>query len=316
MPDAAHKWTDAEIARIENDLRYHYQEAMAQMMDKQAKFEQVYNREVGRWADKYRTMKITEAEYQRQISEYVMKREWYDNMIESLAEDAINANERATELINDRIPGVYSENYNYATYQVENGLRINTNFTMMDQDTVRNIIKNDPDLVPTYKTNRARDYEWNKQKFNSAVLQGLIQGESIEDMAGRLESVMGMNYRAACRNARTAATCAQNAGRLQSFMRMRANGINVRKQWIATLDRRTRDSHRREDNSVAELEAHFPNTGLLYPGDASTNDLGEIMNCRCTMVADFDAIDTSEADRFERLDYGQTYDEWKEGHGG
>lgn len=308
--DPAHEWTDREIERIADELRRQYSEATAEMMEKQARFLKEYEFEKTKMDNALKAGDITKAQYKRYMRDLTLQREWYSEMIDSLSEGAYNADVRAADTINNSIPRVYAENYNYGTYDAEVKLKINTNFTLMDEDTVRRIVRDNPDLLPETTVNRGKDIVWNKQKFNSAVLQGLIQGESIPDLASRIGSVMGMNYRASVRNARTACTSAENAGRLESYYRMRELGINVRKEWIATLDHRTRSTHRKEDKAVKELEDRFSHTGLMYPGDMSTNDPGEVYNCRCTVIANMDGVDYDSADRFSRLK-DTTYDRWK-----
>lgn len=52
------------------------------------------------------------------------------------------------------------------------------------------------------------------------------------------------------------------------------------KQWDTVLDGKTRDSHRRVDGEIRELDEKFSNS-LMFPGDPS-GDAGEVINCRCT----------------------------------
>lgn len=313
MADEVHVWTDERIAKLELELQNHYVEATAQMMQKQEIFLEVYDREKSRLDDKLRSMKITKAEYKRQMAEYTMKKEWFEGMINSLTEGAITADQHAMDMINRELPRIYAENYNFGTYQVESGLKINTNFTLMDENTLRNLLINKPDLLPKAQLDAAKDASWNKQKFNSAITQSIMQGEGIEAMTARIQSVMGMNERSASRSARTAATAAQNAGRQQSYERMKDYGIEVRKQWMATLDKRTRDTHRREDGEIVNIDEDFPNTGLQYPGDPDGAP-AEVYNCRCTMIASFEEIDMEQAPRFDRFEFDETYEDWKEGH--
>lgn len=60
----------------------------------------------------------------------------------------------------------------------------------------------------------------------------------------------------------------------------KAKGADIVKQWDAVLDGRTRDSHRRVDGEIRELEEKFSN-GLMFPGDPS-GSAAEVINCRCT----------------------------------
>lgn len=312
MADEAHIWTDEQIAQLEYKLQNHYIEATAEMMQKQETFLKVYDREKGRLDDELRTMKISKAEHKKKMAEYVYKKEWFDGMIESLTNGAVTADQHAMDMINRELPRIYAENYNFGTYQVEAGLKINTNFNLMDENTLRNLLINNPDLLPKAKFDPAKDARWNKQKFNSVITQSIMQGEGIEAMTARLQSVMGMNERSASRSARTAATAAQNAGRQQSYERMKDHGIDVRKQWMATLDKHTRDTHRREDGEIVNIDEDFPNTGLQYPGDPD-GEPAEVYNCRCTMIASFEEIDMDKAMRFDRFEFDETYEDWKEG---
>lgn len=92
---------------------------------------------------------------------------------------------------------------------------------------------------------------------------------------------MQNNKSAAVRNARTAVTSAQNAGRQNTFNRAEEMGITIQKEWISTHDGRVRDSHAALDGVRVNNDRPFPN-GLRYPGDPSGAP-AEVYNCRCTM---------------------------------
>lgn len=317
MTDEAHEWTDSVIDDLEYKLRLQYSEATAEMLDKQAEWLKDYERKKAQYDNDLKEGRITKEEYRRFMQTKSLQSQWYTNMIDSLADGAYMADVRAMDTINDALPRVYAENHNYGTYQVENVARVDTTYTLMDENTVRHLLANNPDLLPNKYVDKSKDIQWNKEHFNSAVMQGLIQGESIPHMAERIRGVMGMNYRASVRNARTAATAAENGGRLDSYLRMAEMGIDVRKEWIATNDHRTRSTHKRSQHEVRELDERFHVTGLLYPGDMSTNDPGEVYNCRCSLAANFDrsgrnpVTGESATDGFLQQP-DMDYSEWKE----
>lgn len=99
-------------------------------------------------------------------------------------------------------------------------------------------------------------------------------------------------YAASVRTARTCFTGAQNAGRMASYYRAEQMGIEVEKEWIATLDSRTRESHIRADGERVKYDELF-STGLRYPGDPNGQDASEIYNCRCTMRAIIPGVNDS-----------------------
>lgn len=118
-----------------------------------------------------------------------------------------------------------------------------------------------------------------------------------------------MSLAASVRTARTACTGAENAGRVGSYQRAERLGIELRQEWLATLDSRTRDSHRLLDCERIEVGETFSN-GCRFPGDPQGPGR-EVYNCRCTLVAAVDGVDQDAAARFQRLPDGMTYEEWK-----
>lgn len=86
-------------------------------------------------------------------------------------------------------------------------------------------------------------------------------------------------------------------------------GIELRKQWMATLDSRTRDSYRELDGEKADIDGRFSN-GLRYPGDP-TGPASEVWNCRCTMVVALPGHDVFGERNTSRLE--TSYEDWKAG---
>ena len=113
--------------------------------------------------------------------------------------------------------------------------------------------------------------------MNTQVLQGILQGEPMEKIAGRLYKDTEMNEAAAIRNARTMVTGAENKGRQDSYARAEADGLILQKEWVSTNDGRTRHSHAMLDGAIVDQDKKFEN-GLMYPGDPSGRP-EEVYNC-------------------------------------
>ena len=161
----------------------------------------------------------------------------------------------------------------------------------------------------------AKDIRWNRQKFTSAITQGILQGESIPNIVKRTNSIYGQNEEAAYRAARTATTSAENAGRVSSYERAQRLGIDMELEWLATLDGRTRSSHRQLDGERIQLGEKFSN-GLRWPGDPAGPG-HELWNCRCKANGRVTGFDGKKGDwtdsrqRWSRLPAGMTYEQWK-----
>lgn len=185
-------------------------------------------------------------------------------------------------------------------------------WTLYDHDTVERIIRDNPDLLPLPEVNIPLDRRWNKEHVNNAILQGILQGDSIPKIAQRLENILGMDHRAAVRSARTATTAAECAGRLDTYKYAESLGIKLQKQWLATLDDRTRHAHRQLDGQTVDIGKNFEIDGyeLEYPGDPKAPGY-LIYNCRCTTIT-IDKFHDKNAPRASKLG-DMSYEDWKAG---
>lgn len=308
---------DGEIEKLEKKLRKVYLQAQA---DTQAKMEDYLQRFAAKDAIKREQVKqgkITQAQYlEWRKGQIAVGKQWQDK-VDALAADYTNANKIAMGMVRNDMAGTFATNHNYAAYQLEHDTSLDLSFTLYDRYTLKNLVAEDPNLLPLPSVDIPKDLRWNKQKINSVITQAVLQGDSIPKIAQSLRKVTDMNHTAAVRNARTSMTAAQNAGRVESYKHAQDMGIEMEQEWLATLDGRTRHSHRQMDGEripVAKDKWHpakFSN-GCRYPGDPQ-GPAWEIYNCRCTLVAAIKGIDQSDAPRNSKLG-SMSYDEWKNAH--
>ena len=316
MSDQAHEWTDEQIANLSAKIREAYEQAAREMEQKLGTWLSDYDRERMVMEERMRQGYITYTDYKKWLEDMAMERSWQQAMVDSLTNDAVNADVMCRQLINDELPTIFAENANFGAYDVDTKLGYDTGFTLVDRDTVMRLIKDNPELLPAPEIDKPKDTRWNRSKFASAVTQGVLQGESVPRMAQRLRTVFGMDERASVRSARTSFTSAENAGRINSYERAKRLGIRMQQEWLATLDMRTRHTHRLLDGQRVPVGGYFEPDGygekyrVRFPADPQ--GLPEMVwNCRCTLVAAVAGVDTSDADRWSKLPEGMTYDEWK-----
>lgn len=208
----------------------------------------------------------------------------YERMRDILARRVVDANVTAAEYINGETPSVYAENFNYEAYLISEAYG-GVSFQIYDEDAVMNILNNESNVTEFKRTrvDKARDYEWNTKQIQNAVVSAILMGMTVDELADSFMGVMKRNEVSAYRNAITAINSAQNAGRQASYERARERGIEIKKEWIATHDEKTRLSHAMLDGKRVKSSERFPN-GLMYPSDA-TGAPAEVYNCRCTMRA-------------------------------
>lgn len=227
-------------------------------------------------------------------------------MRDAMAKNMTETNIRAAAMINDTTPGIYSLNANWEAYKIEvvrkddsgnwktdsnrrnmgNGLSADVSFNLVREQTIKELATDRNHVeFRVNSVNRKRDYEWNKDQITRALTAGILQGESPYKIADRYMVVMQRNKVAAIRNARTSITSAQNAGVQHTYDRAVEMGIELQKQWMATMNDRTRDSHIIANGQHVDVDKkfHVGSSEMDYPGDPSAPP-EEAYNCRCTMV--------------------------------
>lgn len=325
-PDAAHRETDKELAALERRIAKLYREAGKKLQETiNAYFEQFKQRdeEMQALIGTVRNGKEwTEQDYKQWRLNQIARGERYQALLDKVARRMTDANAVAVSYTNDATPGIYSLNRNYAAYTIEQ-VAGNVGFDLWDEQTVKRLMVEQPDLMPYYPPKRALkrgiDLAWGKKQITASVTSSILQGKSIKGMADDLQNrITTMNRDSAIRTARTAVTGAQNAGRMDSYAAADKMGIKLKKEWLATLDSRTRHSHAMLDGEQVEQDDKFSN-GCRFPGDPQ-GPPWEIYNCRCTLIAAVDGVDTSDAKRRDKdgLLQDMTFAQWevsKRGYG-
>lgn len=214
----------------------------------------------------------------------------FESVAEQTATNLYHVNEIAVAYVNGQLPQVYSLGYNAIKGSVDSAVK-GYSFTAINPNVVEGLVKQKRVLLPTKQVNKSKDIAWNMKKLNSEVLQGILQGESMDKIAARFQKVQDMNANSAIRNARTMVTSAENAGRLDSYHQAEQDGVLLEKYWIATNDSETREDHRQagidfsKENSIPPDDAFLVGgEELMYPGDPAGSG-HNVYNCRCSMAS-------------------------------
>ena len=319
--DPAHMETEATLKRMEAKIAKEYKQASEEMQAKIDDYWARYKLKDQKWQEWVDDGKKTAKEYMAwQKQQLIVGKSW-ESLKDSLAEDMHNANVIAKEIALSYQPEIFANNFNYAMYEIEMSGHLNiSNFTLYDKNTVNRLLSENPDFIPPMgrkaKDNIAKglDIPWNKQQVQSCVLQGILQGESIPQLSKRLATTVSeKNYKSAIRNARTMTTGVQNAGRMESYKRAEAMGIDMEVEWRATLDNRTRHEHRQLDGQRQPVGEPFEVHGIKieYAGDPHA-PASMIYNCRCTLRGIVAGLEPrARKYRDDSAIDGMTYAEWK-----
>ena len=305
--DYGHAYADKELEAFEREARRAYSDALESAKSNLEEFLARFEKRDAKMLAKVDDGSITQKEYDTWRRSAMMRGRRYESMVDSLARTMTDTNRAAMALLNNVLPDVFMENANYAAFEIDSVARGFADANFYDAATVKNLIGG-YDAFPKPSVNVRKDKAWNRRQINSTLTTAILTGAPTRKLAESLMAVAEMNEAAANRNARTAITAAENLGRTDTYNRAIGMGIEIKQQWLSTIDARTRKSHAALDGEVCEVGGTFSN-GCRYPGDPAA-PAGEIYNCRCTLVAWFPDADD---DNRSELELGKEYLEWKLG---
>ena len=323
---ASEEYAEKELLRIEALILKEYETAYKDLLLIILDYMRRFVLKDQKWEQWVKEGKKTEEDHRNwRIGQFVVGKKW-ENLKKQMSIDMFHSNLNARAIISENLGAIYGENFNFQTYQLEKESGLDTFFQIYNRDSFNYIAANDPDLLPPpgkkladqikKKLDEGIDIRWNKKTIQSVMMQGILQGMSIPHLSEHLaEAVNDTNKKAATRNARTMATGAYNAGANSAYIRAQNHGLNIKKTWVATLDMRTRHTHRLLDGVTVDVDQPFETEfgKIQYPGDPAA-DPADVFNCRCTTISQLKGYKIDVQGFKNRNDpnvEGMSYEEWK-----
>lgn len=259
--------TDRELKRLERDIKAVYSKAYAEIKTQLAAIA-----EIG----------ITEDMPLAKKNALLAKKDRLQVMAKQISDVLDNAEKTAKKMIDGEMLNIYEMNYN------EDASRLG--FNRIDHTAAKKMLTKNP-----YQDGLGRDDALRLAKqaqmysqIRGELLTGILKGESIPKIAGRLKGQVEKDFKSRVRIARTETTRAQNSAKMDVGEYGESLGFSMRKKWVATYDTRTRDEHMAMDGVVVDQDEPFilpDGTKMMFPGDISLGaDASQVINCRCTMI--------------------------------
>lgn len=326
MADQGHKLTDKVLEALEKRLYDEYEQAAKETQEKLDKYMKKFATKDAIWKKSVEAGLKTQEEYDKWRLQAIAAGDRWEKMKDRIVADQLHVNQIAREIMDNEMPSIFELNANFALYQVEHDAQIDTSLTLYNREAVGQILRDDPDLLlppgrrVSQQIQEGKAKRWERQKIQSVMTQGILQGESIPKLASRLASaVADSDYKAAVRNARTMATNAQNAGRYDAYSRLTNNGVELTLEWAATLDNRTRHEHRLMHGQRRDVGEPFEVSGvkIMYPAQTGSfmgiSNLPQelLWNCRCTILAFVKGYEHDTITHSDKMG-NMTFEEWLE----
>ena len=321
--DLAEEYTERRIKDAARRLRMMYHEAAADLERKQSDWKARHLKRVEKYQAQLKAGLISKADYEAWMRGQIFQERAWALKRGQMARAMVDIDKKALEIINSGELDVFAENANYMGFLIDSDTGAAGSFGLYDRRTVLRLIRDQPNLLPMPGIDEERDYRWYNDIINNAVTQGILTGETLDQITLRVaEEAADKSLNAMKRSVRTACTGAQNAGRVEGMRQARDElGIEVKKRWMATLDSKTRNAHADLDGQVTDVDEPFESIlgPIMYPGDPDAVP-ANVYNCRCTLTYVYPkyntaAVERTDAETGERVG-AITYREWMKLHSG
>ena len=215
-----------------------------------------------------------------------------DASINNLANDYFN--KECSEAVKRQLAKCWLESMEGGRENAFNALNGKKEIIRIDATTITNDMFNK--WVDRYGLMKAEEFNQTSKKkllelLRKTLAESLEEGDGLEVMKEKLQKASASVFQemSDVRSyliARTETGATVNFGQMATYQ---ATGVE-KKEWISTLDDRTRETHLIMDGKVANVGDTFEveniNGGvdnMLYPSDPN-GSAGNVCNCRCTIV--------------------------------
>lgn len=123
-----------------------------------------------------------------------------------------------------------------------------------------------------------------KKTIKGEVSRGIATGMNYSDIARNINNAAKTGRSNAKRIARTEGHRIQQASTMDAQNAAKAKGADVVKQWDATMDGKTRTTHRQLDGQIREIDEDFEIGGMKAKAPGHFGIAGEDINCRCVSL--------------------------------
>lgn len=222
----------------------------------------------------------------------------YQQQLQKQLEEGIKIIESGTyEEVHDYLNNCYTDGFVGAMYSMHNdGIPL---LVPIDQKAMTKAVILDSKISKGLYSKIVSDVAKLKKQISVEVSRGIAIGATYEEMKRNLHNVSGIGLRRAGTIVRTEGHRILQISADDARHKAQEAGADVVKQWDATLDGKTRKSHRKVDGQIRELDEPFSN-GLMYAGDPKGKP-EEVINCRCaTLQRARWALDDSELEALRK----------------
>lgn len=243
------------------------------------------------------------------------------NLEKAIFDEISKLNKETARAIKNGVAESYAESFYYSAFAVEKGAQAKLGFSLLDNKTVVNAIKNPLDRYGAgerkdslgFLMRHADNQNRLAQQIRDQLTQNLVQGNSYQKAARAVKERIDVGASSALRIVQTENHRVQQKGRFDSLKHAENKGVKMKKVWVSAMDGNTRDTHRDLDGQKVDLDGYFVNENgdkADYPGNFGIPS--EDINCRCSTRGEIEGYEPQvRRVRGEGVIPQTSYSEWK-----
>lgn len=193
-----------------------------------------------------------------------------------------NLQEKNYASLNEYLHNSYTEGFLGTMYDLQSqGIPL---VIPIDQRQVVAAIEHETKLSAGLYSALGKDTNVLSRQIAAEITRGISNSAMYQEMARNIAGYSRIPMNNAMRIARTEAHRIQCKATSDAQWAAKENGADVLKQWDASLDGKTRDSHRQLDGQIRELDEPFEVDGMTAMEPGGFGDPAEDCNCRCALL--------------------------------
>ena len=126
---------------------------------------------------------ITEEDYRIWLQNQVFQSDLMRAKLDGITQTCTTAQETAYKLARDEQYNIFSFGANWAFYELEQAAGVTFGLTLYNTEAVKLLLKENPRMVPNKRIKSESNRTYDARVFNRYVMQGIVQGKSVHDIA-------------------------------------------------------------------------------------------------------------------------------------
>lgn len=202
-------------------------------------------------------------------------------MTNKMGAELANAGQTAANIIQGEMTNIYGLNYDFSTFRIQQQAGVQIDFTLYDRNQLAVLVQESQQPFTKIAYKNLGDDKAITQRLQNQFIQGIMNGESQQQLIRRIRKITGQLVPEARRVAQTERNRVQSQGRQMGFDEAEAIGVEMDKEWVARMIN-TRDAHKNlNGKTVAASEKFQSDLGeIAFPGDPEAIGKNTI-NCFC-----------------------------------